>query len=342
MVSITDIILEYVCPTAGVITANIMFFSPVQDVRKAVLETGTLGDLNPTPWAFMLGNCSGWLVYSMLIDNLFVFFGNAPAFLLSLWLNMTAIKLYYENHQSIQRTKSIRKAIQDESSRRLDLIHDEPSEKLEEERQEEVTPVATVRETLRQDHHHHGLIDYAHDIWDISSQHKPAPAPQERLVMVMAIVWLGLISIVALGKDVLNQGTRELIVGIAVNLNLVFFYGAPLSSIATVLRTRSSSSIHVPTMITNTFNGAFWCAYGITLLDYFIAVPNGIGALLGGTQVLLCIMFPRKTSQTQQQQDEDNKEREKHTKSQEQKLSLTKGEETTELDHGMPEVAPDP
>ena len=36
---------------------------------------GRLGDLNPTPWAVMLGNCCGWVTYSILINNLFVFFG---------------------------------------------------------------------------------------------------------------------------------------------------------------------------------------------------------------------------------------------------------------------------
>jgi solute carrier family 50 protein (sugar transporter) len=60
------IILEYICPTLGMIVANQMFFAPYRDVQKAIAR-GSLGDLNPLPWAFMLGNCCGWCIYAFLI-----------------------------------------------------------------------------------------------------------------------------------------------------------------------------------------------------------------------------------------------------------------------------------
>ena len=41
--------------------------APIKDVQSAVKE-GTLGPLNPTPWAVMTGNCIGWIVYSYLIQ----------------------------------------------------------------------------------------------------------------------------------------------------------------------------------------------------------------------------------------------------------------------------------
>ena len=85
-------------------------------------------------------------------------------------------------------------------------------------------------------------------------------------------------------------------IGILVNLNLVFFYGAPLSTISTVIKTRSSASIHIWTMITNTANGLFWGAYGLAVLDPFIFVPNGVGAGLGVIQIFLCVTFPRTSS----------------------------------------------
>jgi hypothetical protein len=59
-----------------------------------------------------------------------------------------------------------------------------------------------------------------------------------------------------------------------------------------VLKTRNSRSIHVPTMVTNTANGAFWCAYGFAVQDYLIGGPNGVGAFLGGIQIVLCVLFP--------------------------------------------------
>ena len=63
----SEIVLIYVCPLMGCIIANIMFTAPLKDVRQAV-RRGTLGSLNPTPWAVMTGNCTGWVIYSFLID----------------------------------------------------------------------------------------------------------------------------------------------------------------------------------------------------------------------------------------------------------------------------------
>lgn len=59
------IILEHVFPAVGVILATQMFLAPYKDVQKAI-RAGSLGELNPLPWVFMLGNCAGWISYSFL------------------------------------------------------------------------------------------------------------------------------------------------------------------------------------------------------------------------------------------------------------------------------------
>jgi hypothetical protein len=86
-----------------------------------------------------------------------------------------------------------------------------------------------------------------------------------------------------------------MVVGIIVNLNLAFFYAAPLFTIFRVLKTRNSVSIHIRTMVTNTLNGSFWTAYGLAVQDPFIWVPNGLGAILGVIQFCLCVLFPRRS-----------------------------------------------
>ena len=129
-----------------------------------------------------------------------------------------------------------------------------------------------------------------------------APAPHDTLVMANVIVWLALAALIGFASN-FSDRTNEMIVGVSVNLNLVVFYGAPLSTIWTVLTTRSSSSIHIRTMLTNTFNGIFWSAYGIAISDLFIAVPNSLGAALGVVQILLCVLFPRKKKDAD---DDDN------------------------------------
>lgn len=40
--------------------------------------------------------------------------------------------------------------------------------------------------------------------------------------------------------------------------------------------------------------GTLWLVYGLAIADYFIAVPNGVGALLGCIYLLLICLFPRK------------------------------------------------
>lgn len=282
-----QIVLEYVCPALGMITANIMFFSPVQDVCKAKRD-GHLGDLNPTPWAFMLGNCCGWVTYSFLINNLFVFFGNAPGFCLSVWLNLQAIKLQYGDFHANEIRRSISVAIGSQTFigqlEAIDKVDDDDT---------------NLNKNTRT------ATELAKVVWDVTAQNTKAPVSHEIIVMCMVLVWVTVISLISFGRSFSSQ-TKELIVGIIVNCNLLFFYGAPLSTIFLMLKTRSSDSIHRPTMITNTLNGIFWTAFGIAVLDYFISVPNGIGALLGGIQMLLCVIFPRNHSHRKENSSASN------------------------------------
>ena len=73
----------------------------------------------------------------------------------------------------------------------------------------------------------------------------------------------------------MTSDRSQQVIGIAVNLNLIFFYGAPLSSMFTVIKTRSSASIHKWTMTMNTVNAFFWCVYSLAIQDYYILIPNG-------------------------------------------------------------------
>eukprot|EP01083_Nonionella_stella_P236096 829506_1 len=140
-------------------------------------------------------------------------------------------------------------------------------------------------------------------IVEVTSQRAPAPILHENMVMIISIIWVICIAIIGLEPS-LEHSTREQIVAYLVNLNLVFFYGGPLSTIYSVLRERNTSSIHILTMITNTLNAIFWTAYGFAIQDYFIAIPNGIGAIFGGIQIFLCITFPRNSRSDSEQRVE--------------------------------------
>jgi solute carrier family 50 (sugar transporter) len=328
MVAASVIILEWICPTLGVIIANIMFIgesyevvpcpqqfslslsltrtkvhsvlthtsifaiyntAPVKAVRQAVTR-GHLGDLNPTPWVFMLGNCVGWITYSFLLQNLFIFFANAPGFLIAIWLNLCAAKLQYQTHRTNEIRQSLVLLVNQERNKLSQSFNKSNND--DDNNDNEMEPPPTFI-----------LGDLAKLVLQVTTQEISAPAPHEYMVVGMMLLWTTVISVVGF-VSILDSHTRQLIIGIIVNINVLFFYGAPLSSILTVLRSKSSNSIHIPTMMTNTLNAVFWTAYGVAVLDPFLYLPNGTGAFFGGCQIILLILFPR--SQVKDVKDYDN------------------------------------
>lgn len=222
----------------------------------------------------MLGNCCGWIIYSYILQNFFIFFANAPGFVLSVYYSLSAVKLEYEDHYATEMRRSFVNFL--ESSRRS-------------------SNVQHSTEVIHQEHDHNAwqkAKDLGKIVLQVTSQQTRAPAGQEKLVLGMVIIWLSVISAICFADW--DTNTRQMVVGVIVNCNLLFFYGAPLSTILRVLKTRNSASIHIWTMVTNTLNGSFWTAYGLAVYDPFIWVSNGLGALLGVIQFFLCILFPRR------------------------------------------------
>jgi solute carrier family 50 protein (sugar transporter) len=105
------------------------------------------------------------------------------------------------------------------------------------------------------------------------------------LAWSVVLVWVGWV------HPSSNKNTAETI-GWVVNVNLVFFYGAPLQTMWTVIREKCSDSIHRPTMVMNWFCTTFWLLYGMIQLDPIIFLPNGVGLLLGMSQGFLCLLYP--------------------------------------------------
>jgi len=251
--STTFIILHYVCPSFGVILASATFSAPISSLKQA-LSVQELGDLNPMPWAFMTGNCLGWIAYSYITKDIFVLCANVPGLVISIWLNNGAIKLQYQaqckkSHDSD--SNSLGHTLMIASSNQENL----PS--TTEQDQESVSPLTS------------------HEFW----------------VLGIIVAWVIIFSFVSF----LQLPTEKMkdVIGLSVNLNLIVFYGAPLSTILTVLRSRESNSIHRPTLAMTLCNTFFWLSYGFGIMDYAIAVPNSCGMLLGLIQLMLCLFFPR-------------------------------------------------
>ena len=70
---------------------------------------------------------------------------------------------------------------------------------------------------------------------------------------------------------VLLLSTRRGSTAVAV---LGVYYVLPLSTVATVLKDRDSSSLYWPLSLMNVINGCLWFAYGLAITDFFILLPK--------------------------------------------------------------------
>jgi solute carrier family 50 (sugar transporter) len=116
-------------------------------------------------------------------------------------------------------------------------------------------------------------------------------SPQDVLFLRVVILWSSFLVLVGwLGYF---QGYQSSAVGIMVNVNLIFFYAAPLQTMKTVIDAKCSDSIHGPTVTLNCVNASFWLLYGVARNDIVIWGPNSLGLALGISQVALYLKYPK-------------------------------------------------
>ena len=75
-------IADTICPKLGLLTALFLFLSPLQAVRETV-KVGELCNLNPLPISFMAILSSSWMVYGLMINDIYVALSNVPGAILS-------------------------------------------------------------------------------------------------------------------------------------------------------------------------------------------------------------------------------------------------------------------
>ncbi|WIA37694.1 hypothetical protein OEZ86_014583 [Tetradesmus obliquus] len=117
------------------------------------------------------------------------------------------------------------------------------------------------------------------------------------------------VSLVFMGAGLDAAGNKSLWGSTAVAI-LAIYYVSPLTTLAKVLRRRDSSSLYRPMLIANIGNGLLWFAYGLATHDWFLIMPNGIGAAFNVLSLGISLMFPaternkRLKQQRQQQQEQ--------------------------------------
>ena len=250
-----SIVFEYVCPVGGCFLASSVFAAPIHDLNQA-LSRGSLGSLNTTPWAVMSGNCLGWCAYSYYTNDPFVLASNLPGLILSLWLNIGASKLQYLGQV---RAFNLNEGLDENDNDDDEAIYRKKafSQKLTSSQQDQAL---------------FGILS----LWAV--------------VLVCVRWWNDLLE-----QQGVSVWEPQSVIGLLVNINLVFFYAAPLQTMRTVLETKSSDSIHTSTVTRNVINAIFWMSYGLAREDLVIYGPNGVGLLLGLSQVALCCIYPKRS-----------------------------------------------
>jgi solute carrier family 50 protein (sugar transporter) len=87
---------------------------------------------------------------------------------------------------------------------------------------------------------------------------------------------------------------KQLVMGLFCNFVLVLYYASPLTTIKAVLAEKNSKSLYLPMAAANAANGAAWLVYGMALRDPYLMAPNGVGTVLGVSQMLLIRVYPSK------------------------------------------------
>lgn len=74
----------------------------------------------------------------------------------------------------------------------------------------------------------------------------------------------------------------------------VLFFAAPCCSLMDVFRKKSTEMLPFPLILMSFLVSVQWLVFGILAQDMFLQVPNALGAMLSGTQLLLFCIYPNK------------------------------------------------
>ncbi|XP_060195473.1 bidirectional sugar transporter SWEET6a-like [Lycium barbarum] len=88
-----------------------------------------------------------------------------------------------------------------------------------------------------------------------------------------------------------TYASRTMVVGILATIFGICMYGAPLSVMYKVIKTKSAESLPSALSIACFLNGVCWAIYALLKFDPYILTGNGVGALLAVIQLALLFIY---------------------------------------------------
>eukprot|EP00117_Sycon_ciliatum_P029036 scpid85431/ scgid23213/ Sugar transporter SWEET1; RAG1-activating protein 1; Solute carrier family 50 member 1 len=83
--------------------------------------------------------------------------------------------------------------------------------------------------------------------------------------------------------------------GVVCSVFTVLMYGAPLSAVKRVVKTRSTECLPFPLCVANFLASAEWSLYGYFIGSKAVEIANGLGALVAALQLGLFLVYPSRT-----------------------------------------------
>ncbi|KAI4367842.1 hypothetical protein MLD38_016466 [Melastoma candidum] len=137
-------------------------------------------------------------------------------------------------------------------------------------------------------------------------------SPKDRKVRLMKLS--GLLNVGFLGTVVavtllaMHGSMRLTFVGILCAGLTICMYAAPMSVMKTVIQTKSVKYMPFLLSFFLFLNGSIWSTYAVLVKDLYIAVPNGVGFVLGSAQVILYVIYKNKTPSSSANEEGESKD----------------------------------
>ncbi|KAK9501833.1 hypothetical protein O3M35_012488 [Rhynocoris fuscipes] len=91
-----------------------------------------------------------------------------------------------------------------------------------------------------------------------------------------------------------NKDRIEFTFGIIVTVMMLSLIGAPLLNLKEIIRSKDTSALPFPLILSGSVVTSLWLLYGIIIENVFIQIQNVVGFTLCFTQLVLCFMYPGK------------------------------------------------
>ncbi|CAJ2667600.1 bidirectional sugar transporter SWEET1-like [Trifolium pratense] len=129
-----------------------------------------------------------------------------------------------------------------------------------------------------------------------------APKKEKLKIFGLFTAVLSVFSIVVFVSLFALHGTpRKVFCGFAASIFSVIMYGSPLSIMRLVIKTKSVEFMPFFLSLFVFLCGTSWFIFGLLGRDPFIAVPNGLGSVLGAIQLILYFIYRNNKGVTKKQ-----------------------------------------